>query len=104
MNTRSLVGLLTLIAVLAGIAAVVWQFAQRDTAARPSVERDLFGAPVVEQQAPQLPIAGSAPAQSQPAGQPEDKSDVLPQLPVGPQQPGAEPAEPFKLPQITAYA
>jgi hypothetical protein len=110
MKASSIIGGITLIAVLALIGTACWQAAGRqESAGSQPVERDLFGAPLASANHPAPP--GADP-------QPPDGAADPPNKPAGdemadPRPPGAEdlpqqfdpgPAEPFEMPEIMAYA
>jgi hypothetical protein len=116
MKASPLVAGITLIAVLALIGTACWQAAGRhDPAVKQPVERDVFGAPVTSgtsssKAAAQVPKAatsdpGSADGAAG-APQPEkaDSASADPEVGSLPQQFDPQPAEPFEMPEIMAYA
>lgn len=103
MKLSTIVGILTLVVVAAGIAAALWQL---DTGREPlnelALERDLFGAPVPRNVPADQPRTAELDQQS-----PPDSADVAPSDipdPLAEPAPSAEPAEPFVPPRITASA
>jgi hypothetical protein len=118
MKASSIIGGITLIAVLALIGTACWQAAGRqESAANQQVERDLFGAPLATANQPavdpQLPDGATAdppilPSDAaSPPGAPAEEETTAP-LQAGaealPQQFDPQPAEPFEMPEIMAYA
>lgn len=102
MKRRTLIGLTALAILIAAAGIALWQTAGRSEArqAQP-VERDLFGAPVIAQEPPP---AHTVP-QSAESGLPW-AGNVGPEPVESPQSgpfPG-EPAKPFEMPEIKAYA
>jgi len=112
MKLSTIVGILTLLVVVAGIAAALWQSdAGRTSESSPALQRDLFGAPLLRgDDTPQPSAAPSedlsadvdAPLPEEPhRDKPDDAPAIgIPELPAEPEPP----AEPFEPPQITAYA
>jgi hypothetical protein len=104
MRVRTLLGLTTAAIVIAAVAVVVWQASGRSQQ-HPAlaVERDLFGAPIIARE-DAAPAAQATPGQAESglasAGLPDAET-------TGPQpdwQPSGEPAKPFVMPEIKAYA
>jgi len=121
MKASSIIGGITLIAVLALIGTACWQAAGRqESAASQPVERDLFGAPLASANHPAPPAVDPQPPAgatgSLPAPPPDAEGLTDPRAAeevTDPQLPGAEalpqqfdpgPAEPFEMPEIMAYA
>lgn len=110
MKLSTIVGILTLVVVIAGVAAALWQL-DTDNKPRidPALERDLFGAPVPRSDPAHQPrntdIAEAAPLpEEMHHATPEDAAPLdIPDTPVEPELPD-EPVEPFVPPKITAYA
>ena len=112
MKLSTIVGILTLLAVLAGITVALWQ---REAVHAPrsgmSTERDLFGAPIVQQEPAELDPDRNADSPGDSAPLPEETHHAapadapleMPDLP-GESQPPDAAAEPFMAPEITAYA
>ena len=103
MKLSTIVGILTIVVVAAGIAAALWQF---DTGRKPlnelALERDLFGAPVPRNDPTAQPRIAELDQQP-----PPDSADAAPSDipdPLAEPKPPTEPAEPFVPPRITASA
>ena len=118
MKLSTIVGILTLLVVIAGIAAALWQSEPaRKQQRAAAMERDLFGAPV-----PRSDPAGPPQAAQPPAQAPDTAADapaaeeplrremhhnpaeqtLAPDVPTPPEP--EMPAEPFEAPKITAFA
>jgi len=123
MRSSTIVGVLTLLVVLVWIGTACWQAANRqEPAAKQQVERDLFGAPVMsgnqpagQASDPRPPddAARASPSPGQNSKSQSGEAEEFGTTAAPPASPGAEslpqqfdpePAEPFEMPEIMAYA